>query len=245
MRAAGCTRQPRGGVDTLHPHRQHVLRRSGKPTRQLFHAVRDRDPVGRDGRRRRGGRRRAQVRDEVANREIGFVTDTGHDRQQGIEHCLRDGLLVEGPQVLDGAAATRDDQHVDFGARVRRAYRPCDFRGGSVALDRRRIQDHACGGPAAAQCGQDVVQGRGPRGGHDADGARIQRQRALARLGEPAGSLELRFQLRKFFIQRADAGQADGFDVELEFAACLVNRRRCAHLDLYTVAKRESHVLRL
>ena len=60
--------------------------------RQLLHAVRDRDAVGRDGRRRRGGRGRAQVRDEIADREIGFVTDAGHDRQHRVEHRLRDAL---------------------------------------------------------------------------------------------------------------------------------------------------------
>ncbi len=55
----------------------------------------------------------------------------------------------------------------------------------------RRIDDDACRGPAARKRRQDVAQRGGARRRDDADRARIRRQRALARVGEPAGRLEL------------------------------------------------------
>jgi hypothetical protein len=50
---------------------------------------------------------------------------------------------------------------------------------------------------AAPQRGEDVAQGRGLRAGDDADGAREQRQRALALLVEQALVAELSFRRMK------------------------------------------------
>ena len=72
--------------------------------------------------------------------------------------AARDDLLVERPQVLDRPAAARDDQHVDFGARVGDADGLGDLGRGAGALHGGRIEDHARGGPAPAQRGQDVAQ---------------------------------------------------------------------------------------
>ncbi len=120
-----------------------------------------------------------------------------------------------------------------------------DVRRGAVALHGGRDRGRRGGGPAAAQRRQDVAQCGGARRRHDADGARIEAGRALARRGEPAGRLELGLQLREFLVQRADARETHVLDVELEFAARLVDRRRRAHLHLQAVAQRERDVLRL
>ena len=74
--------------------------------------------IGSDERRRRRWRRCARIRDEVADREIGFMADSADDGNRRLEHRLRDRQLVERPQVFDRPAATADDQDIDFRARV-------------------------------------------------------------------------------------------------------------------------------
>src|SRR5437667_8485385 len=49
----------------------------------------------------------ANVRDEVGDGEIGFVADAGDDGNFRIEDGAGDDLFVEGPEILDGAAAAR------------------------------------------------------------------------------------------------------------------------------------------
>src|ERR1700726_2085646 len=62
----------------------------------------------------RGGRRcgRAQVRDKIGNREIGFVAHTRYHGNFGSENRARNHLLVESPQILERTAATSNDEHV-------------------------------------------------------------------------------------------------------------------------------------
>ena len=52
-------------------------------------------------------RRRAQVRDEVRDREIGFVADAGDDRDRRCDDRPRQDLFVERPQILERPAAAR------------------------------------------------------------------------------------------------------------------------------------------
>lgn len=60
------------------------------------------------------GRGCAQVRDEICNREIDFVTDTCDDRHRHGAYQARNRLVIEGPEVFDGAASAGDDQYVTF-----------------------------------------------------------------------------------------------------------------------------------
>ena len=201
---------------------------------------RDRLAVGRDELRGTGRRRRADVGDEVADREVGLVAHGGDDRQRGVDHRARDLLVVERPQVLDRAAAPSDDQHVDLRTRVRRTDRLHDARGRGLALHGRRVDDDAQRRPAARERRQHVVQRRALWRRHQADRARIRGQRPLALGGEPARGLELRLEPRELLVERSRAGEPDRVDVELEVAARLVDRRRRAHLDGHAV--RDLHV---
>ena len=70
--------------------------------------------------------------------------------------------------------------------------------------------------------GEHVAQGGGLQRGHDADAARIGGQRLLVRGIEQPFPVQFVAQLEKGFEQRALAGAAHGFDVELEIAARLV-----------------------
>ena len=60
-------------------------------------------------------------------------------------------------------------------------------------------------------------------------------QLALALGGEPAGSREARLKALELLVERADAREAHGLDVELELSARLEDRGRGAHLDGKTV----------
>ena len=66
---------------------------------------------------RRGGRGRAEVGGVIDERGVGLVADAGDDRDAARGDRAHDDLLVEAPQILDRAAAARDDQQV--GARHR------------------------------------------------------------------------------------------------------------------------------
>ena len=90
--------------------------------------VRERgDELGANGRRefgRRGRRRRAQIRRVVDQRPVGLVADRGDQRDRAARGGAHHALVVEAHEVLERAAAARDDQHVRPRRRaVRRAAR--------------------------------------------------------------------------------------------------------------------------
>ena len=155
-------------------------------------------------------------------------------------------LLVERPQVLDRAAAAPDDQHVDFAPCVGGADGGGDLGRRAGALDAAGIDDHRERGPAARERRQHVVQRRRravevtiPTARGNAGSGRLRSSR------EPAGRLEPRLEAGELLVQRAQAGEADRLDVELELAARFVDRRRGAQLDGEAVPEREARMLRL
>ncbi len=232
-------------VDALHPRLHHALLRALPPRREARHMAQHRRAIGNDQCRRRRRCRRADVGDEIADREIGLVAHRGDHGQRRLVDRLRDGLLVVRPQVLDRAAAPADDQHVDLGARVGGAYRLRDLGGRAGALHRGRVDDHAQRGPAPAQRREQVGQCGGARRGDDAHGAGIRRQRSLAFDREPAGGVEARLEAGILLVEGTESRQPRRLDVELELAARLVDRRGGAHFDLQAVLEREARKLRL
>ena len=73
---------------------------------------------------RRGRRRRAAVGGEVDQGGVGLVADRRDQRDLRSRGGAHHDLLVEGPEILEAAAAARHDQHV--GPRHRAADRPAD-----------------------------------------------------------------------------------------------------------------------
>src|SRR5690606_11681512 len=69
------------------------------------------------GRRRR--RLRAEVRREVAQREVDLVADSGDDGYPARRDGARHALLVERPKVLQAAAAAGKRDHVEGGVFIR------------------------------------------------------------------------------------------------------------------------------
>ena len=185
--------------------------------------------VGHDERRRGGGRRRAHVGDEVADREVGLVPDAATRRAARDSNTARaTRLLVERPQVLDRpAAAARRSARRPRRARWRCGSPARSSAGGvrpapAVGIDHDRA--------SAGQRRRNVVstsRSAAPRGDVTMPTARGNaRQRALALGGEPACGLEPRLEPREALVQRAHARQAQRVDVELELAARLVDRRQ-------------------
>jgi hypothetical protein len=83
------------------------------------------------------------------------------------------------------------------------------------------------------------------RGRDDADPPRERRQAALARGFEQAGGRQCRLHLDEPLVQCAEPGKAHRLDVELEFAARVVDRRDGAHFHGQAFAQREAETLRL
>ena len=84
----------------------------------------------------RGRRRRAQVGAEVGDGEVGLVAHAADQRHRAAARwCARQRLVVEGPQVLDRAAAAHQQDHVD--RRLRAAGRATAVRATSSAGARR------------------------------------------------------------------------------------------------------------
>ena len=138
-------------------------------------------PVGR-GRLRGGGRRgRAVIGHEIAQRDVGLVSDRGDHRHGRARHRAGDALGIEGPQVLPRAAAPADDGDVEILDPAEQRERLADRLLGAVALHSRRDDEHLGKGPAAPRDREDVLERSAVRARHDGDALRVQRQRALAR----------------------------------------------------------------
>ena len=106
------------------------------------------------------------------------------------EDRARHGLLVEGPEILERAAAARDDDDVDVGDGGEAPQRRRDRERRALALHGRgREEDRHRA--AAVRDAHDVADdgARGRR--HDAQAARQERQRALAGRVEEALGGEL------------------------------------------------------
>ena len=169
-------RRPRPGARAGH-------RGAGRCSARVGH-----DELGRDRRRRR-----AHVGGELRERHVRLVAHADDDRARVRRDRAHDGLLVEGPQVLERAAAAGEDDDVD--ARGRSA-------GRSSAPTRRSAATMLSAAPAPwtwqalttmrasgqrrARTLADVVEHGARQGGDDADRPRPGRQRPLARGVEQA-----------------------------------------------------------
>ena len=191
-------------VQAIHPLGQVLQQahRAGQPLEQLLHMPRPRlqqtrhalaefrPLLGQPGlqlravraqqfrRRRRGGG--SFVSDKIGDGVINLVAHPADHRNGGSIDGPGHDLLIEGPQIFQGAAAPADEQGLALPAPVRRLDGLRDARRRAFPLHRRGIDDHAGGGVAPFQHLQDVPNG-GARGrGHHADGLGISRQGAFA-----------------------------------------------------------------
>ena len=121
-----------------------------------------------------------------------LVALRGHEVQQAGGDGARQRLVVEGPQILDRAAAAHQQDQVDrlggvrLSPAVQLPQRALQFGRRARALHRRRRQQHRDVRHAPRQRMQHVAPGRRTERGDHADAARQRRQRALALGVEPA-----------------------------------------------------------
>ena len=94
--------------------RADLARSQRRDRRQQLGAHRHRDFGG------GGRRRRAPVGRKIDQRDVGLVADRGNERDHALGRRPHHDLLVERPQVLERAAAARDDDQVRAAA-ARRA----------------------------------------------------------------------------------------------------------------------------
>ena len=187
-------------------------------------------------RRRRG----AHVGDEVGDRRVDLVPDAGDDRHRRGGDGAGDGLLVERPQILERAAAARDDHDVDAGMPRHVADGAGDLVAGALALDAARADQQPQAGVAVGDDAHDVAHRRALERGHDADGPRQQRQRTLARRGEQAFGLEPALQLLEGELERAEPARLEVLTDDLHLAARLVDLELAARDDVLAVGGLEA-----
>ena len=161
-----------------------------------------------------GGRgcRGAQVGHEVGDRVVRLVA---HRRDRGdAGRGDRPGhrLLVEGPEVLEAAAAAGEDDHVESADAVERPDPLHDLGRGTLALHEGGVDEHLEVGVARAKHAQDVAQHRAGGRGDDPDPARQHRERPLAGRVEEPLLLEPLLQLLEGLLERALAERLEDLD---------------------------------
>ena len=120
-----------------------------------------------------GARRSAA---KSVKRGVGLVADRRDGRDSRAGDGAHHRLLVERPQILDRAAAARDDEQIGRRRqRVEAGDRGGDLLGGALALDRDRPQDDV-GREAVLEPVDDVADHRPGRRGDDADRPRREGQ---------------------------------------------------------------------
>jgi hypothetical protein len=116
------------------------------------------------------------------------MADRRDDRHAQERDGPAEGLVAEGQQVGERAAAARHDRDVDVRQRCQLAQRAADRGRGMAVLHRGERPDQPAGPAAAPQPGEHVVARLAPLAADDADRARERRARdRLLRLAQPLG----------------------------------------------------------
>src|SRR6267143_4103111 len=212
----------KAGRQLVHPPLEVAQRPGGdalEPRAELAEAVDHRLLLAHDQLGRRGRRRRAKVGDEIGDREVHFVAHGRHDGHLRRRDRPGDDFFVEGPEILERAAAAADDDDVDAAERVEVAEPLGDLLGRAFSLHPARRDHDVELAEAPADHAEDVPE-RGAAGrGHDADLPRKSRQLALAGLVEEPFRLQARLQLLERELQRAQPFGLEQLDDQLVFAA--------------------------
>src|SRR5882762_3395896 len=222
-------------VDAAGPFQQPVAEHAGEGFAQVGDVLielgaRLNDELGGGG--RRGS---ANVGDEIGDGEIGFVADAGDHGNFRSEDGARDDFFVEGPQILHGAAAAREDEHVHDSSGVEKFQGFDDFLGGAFALHAHGINSQMYVRETPRENTHDVAHSGAARRRDNADAAGKKRQRLLARRVEKAFGFEAFLQLLERELERAETNGLQIFHVNLILAARFVDAEGTAHGHLQAV----------
>ena len=237
MRLPGCTSRRSAPSNRHLPSVSHA---PGQTSFELSDLSQEMTAVGRaafGSGRWRGG---AQVGHQIREGKIHLVPDPGHDRQARGENRPHHSLFVEGPQVFQRSAATRDDQHVYFISPVRVLNGADQPRNRGDALNGRGVQNDRNPRAAPGQHVQDVADSSARGRSHHTDRTRCRRYRFLVCFIEKTGGRQTSLQ---GFKAQAECALASGFHVlhdHLELTARLIERHPGRNQDLRAVGGRES-----
>ncbi len=188
------------------------------------------DPLG--SARRGGG---AQVRTEVGDREIDFMSDAGDDRHARAGDGPGHNLFVEGPEIFYRPAAATEDDEIDQLLPVGEIEGGGDFLPGTLALDPDRQQLNGDRRPALPPDRQEIMDGRAAWRGNDHDFRREGGQRLFPGGIEQSFGSQFFFQLLKPDLQDAKAGLLDDVDNQLVFATLFIDRDPAVTDDLLAI----------
>ena len=221
---------------------EHAVVELSEPMRELGA---DRHHEFRGGR----GRGRPPVGGMVDQRRVGLVADRRDQGNAAGRRGAHHDLLVEGPQVLERAAAARHDQDVrarhraGLGQGVEAGDRGRDLLGGELALHRDRPQQNPAR-KALGQAVQHVADHRAAWRGHDPDHLRQERQALLARDVEQPLCGELLLALLEQSHERADASRREPVDDQLVLRAARIGGDAAGRHDLEAVLRFERQAQR-
>ena len=106
------------------------------------------------------------------------MPDRGHDRHRAGRHSTNEPLVAEGEQILEAAAAARDDDDVQLGKLAEGSQGLDDRAGRAGALDVRLGHDHAGRREPVGDRAEHVALRRGVVAGHEPDEPRKAGERA-------------------------------------------------------------------
>ena len=155
------------------------------------------------------------------------MSDRGDERDEARRRRAHHDLLVERPQILERAAAARDDEQIRprhrpaLGQRVEAVDRGGNLERRALALHLHRPDQHAAR-EAVGEPVQDVANDRAGRRGDDADHRRQMRQQLLARFVEQAFGGEPLLALLEQRHERAEPGGLQRVDHDLVLRAARI-----------------------
>ena len=167
------------------------------------------------------------VGNHVGDAEIHFMAHCCYHWQLAGGYGPGDNLLVEGPQIFQGAPATSDNQCVQLHfalalPAVGTLYRCGNLPGSAFALDGDREQGNCDTWAAPAQYRENVVDGRAGGGGDYPEVGNTLGQRLFVRRLEKALGQQSGLQLFKGGLQCAGARGLQMLNDQLELAAALI-----------------------
>src|SRR5258706_175888 len=195
---------------------------------------------------RGGGRRgRAQVGYEVADGEVGLVSDRGDRRDGAVSHRARHRLFVEGPQVFERTSSAADQKDVVQLPEREVADGDGDLTRRIPSLYPHGIHLHVKAGETPAENVQYVANGGAGRTGDDGDPLRQHRDRFFSGRVEQPLIGELLFQLFERQLQCSQTGRLHRHGVELKLSLLLVKGQPSADDELQSVLDAEAKEARI